>query len=120
LKSLGERCLMEPGDQKQVGVRRLSAQVPRVVLAPLAALTRIISIFSRAMSGLGVGILLYLIKFYQRFISPGLHPSCRFLPSCSEYASESLRKHGVFKGVGRSVWRVARCNPLCQGGVDEP
>lgn len=111
---------MEPGDQKQAGVQRLSAQVLRLLLIPLAALSGAFSAFSRALSGLGVGVLLHLIKFYQRFISPGLRPSCRFMPSCSEYASESLKKYGVFKGVGLSVWRVARCNPLCKGGIDEP
>lgn len=43
---------------------------------------------------------------------------CRFTPSCSEYAQNSLEKHGMTKGIILSVWRIARCNPFCEGGHD--
>jgi uncharacterized protein len=65
-------------------------------------------------------ILLALIAAYQRVVSPMLGPRCRFSPSCSHYAAESLRKYGVIVGVGRAVWRVLRCQPLCRGGYDPP
>jgi len=59
-----------------------------------------------------------MIRVYQRVISPWLGPHCRFQPTCSEYAAESIRKCGVIKGLGLAVWRVLRCNPLCKGGYD--
>lgn len=79
--------------------------------------------FSAALRVVRCGILqllLLLLGIYRRAISPGLRPSCRFLPSCSEYAEESLKKYGVMKGLGRTLWRLARCHPLCRGGYDAP
>ena len=67
-----------------------------------------------------VGLLLLLIKFYQRFISPGLAPRCRFTPSCSAYAAQALGKDGLFKGTAKATWRVLRCNPFGRGGYDPP
>jgi len=62
--------------------------------------------------------LITLIDFYKRAISPYLRPSCRFTPSCSEYAKQAIMKHGAFKGTGLAVYRVLRCNPFCKGGHD--
>jgi uncharacterized protein len=59
-----------------------------------------------------------LIHFYQRWISPLLPPSCRFYPSCSQYAYEAIGKYGLLKGGGMAVWRLVRCNPFCRGGFD--
>lgn len=59
-----------------------------------------------------------LIKLYRRFISPLFPARCRYYPSCSAYALEAYRKHGVFKGTLLSVWRLLRCNPWSRGGVD--
>ncbi|MFT3944058.1 MAG: membrane protein insertion efficiency factor YidD [Ancrocorticia sp.] len=58
------------------------------------------------------------IGWYQRNISPGLPRSCRYSPSCSQYAMEALGTHGVIKGTLLSVWRILRCNPWSKGGVD--
>ncbi len=58
------------------------------------------------------------IKFYQKFISPLLPPSCRFYPSCSNYAVEAIERFGIIKGMILAVWRILRCNPLCKGGFD--
>lgn len=63
-------------------------------------------------------LLLQFIKFYQYFISPNLAPSCRFTPSCSQYASEVIMKHGAIKGTWLSAKRVLRCNPWHPGGYD--
>lgn len=63
-------------------------------------------------------VLLKLIRGYQRFISPGLPPSCRFYPTCSEYAYQAIELHGVLKGGMLAVWRILRCNPFNPGGVD--
>ena len=62
--------------------------------------------------------LLWLIRGYQRMISPMLPPSCRFEPTCSHYAYDAIRKHGVIKGSGLAAWRVLRCNPWGKGGYD--
>ncbi len=59
-----------------------------------------------------------LIRFYQYAISPFLGRSCRFHPSCSEYAVESLQRHGVIKGLWLAVRRVSRCHPWHRGGYD--
>ncbi|RCL47054.1 MAG: membrane protein insertion efficiency factor YidD [Candidatus Thioglobus sp.] len=59
-----------------------------------------------------------LIKFYQRWISPMLAPSCRFYPSCSQYAIEAITQHGVLKGGYLTVRRLLRCHPLHSGGHD--
>ncbi len=58
------------------------------------------------------------IRFYQRFISPLTPASCRFTPTCSQYAIEALRKHGPFKGFALAVWRILRCNPWGGSGYD--
>jgi hypothetical protein len=58
------------------------------------------------------------IRMYRRFISPMLPPSCRYWPSCSEYASQAIQRHGVLKGGLLGVWRIMRCNPWSKGGID--
>jgi putative membrane protein insertion efficiency factor len=67
-----------------------------------------------------VGLMLALIAVYQRLLSPLLGANCRFAPSCSHYAAESLRKHGLLRGLAKSGWRLLRCHPLCRGGYDPP
>ncbi len=59
-----------------------------------------------------------IIRFYQKFISPLFPPSCRFYPSCSEYALEAISKYGFFKGGFKATWRILRCNPFSKGGHD--
>lgn len=63
-------------------------------------------------------ILIVPIRFYQRFVSPLLPPSCRFTPTCSHYAVEALAKHGVFKGGWLAARRIARCHPWGPSGYD--
>lgn len=62
--------------------------------------------------------LLALIRFYQKFISPTLPPSCRFYPSCSHYGYQAIYKYGVLRGGWLAFWRVLRCNPFNPGGFD--
>lgn len=59
-----------------------------------------------------------LIRGYQKFISPLLGDHCRFYPSCSAYAIEALRVHGLLKGSLLAVWRILRCNQFCKFGLD--
>jgi len=65
-----------------------------------------------------VAPLLLLIAFYQRWISPALGPRCRFAPSCSHYAADALRAHGLLRGSWLAVRRVGRCHPWNPGGYD--
>lgn len=64
--------------------------------------------------------LVALIVLYQRVVAPGLRPCCRFTPSCSEYARQALERHGLVRGLAKTLWRLARCHPLCRGGYDPP
>jgi putative membrane protein insertion efficiency factor len=59
-----------------------------------------------------------MIRVYQYAISPMLGARCRFQPSCSEYAIEALRRHGLIKGLWLAVCRVGRCHPWHPGGYD--
>jgi conserved hypothetical protein YidD len=63
-------------------------------------------------------LLIYMIKFYQKFISPLKGPSCRFYPTCSQYALESIKKHGSIKGSYYAIKRVLKCHPFHPGGYD--
>jgi uncharacterized protein len=58
------------------------------------------------------------IRLYQMLISPLLPPSCRFYPSCSEYAVVAIRTHGVLRGSWLALTRLGRCHPFHPGGVD--
>ena len=65
-----------------------------------------------------VMLLVLPIRFYQTSISPLTPPSCRFTPSCSEYARQAIIKHGPFKGLYLAIWRLLRCNPWGGSGYD--
>lgn len=62
--------------------------------------------------------LVILIRGYQRFVSPALPASCRFHPSCSQYALEAVTRYGAFRGGWLAVRRLARCHPFHPGGFD--
>jgi len=63
-------------------------------------------------------LFLRLIRFYQRYISPGLGSNCRFYPPCSQYTYEAIEKYGVVRGGWLGVRRIARCHPFNKGGFD--
>lgn len=63
-------------------------------------------------------ILTGVIRIYQKVISPILPPSCRFQPTCSEYAIQAVNKYGVIKGSFKAAYRILRCNPFNKGGYD--
>ncbi len=63
-------------------------------------------------------VLIQPIEFYQRFITPYTPASCRFTPTCSEYARQALLKHGPIKGLALTIWRILRCNPWGGSGYD--
>ncbi|MBR6321966.1 MAG: membrane protein insertion efficiency factor YidD [Lachnospiraceae bacterium] len=64
-------------------------------------------------------VLLALIRFYQKYISPMKRGgTCKYIPTCSEYARQAIEKHGALKGTVLAVWRLLRCNPFSQGGID--
>ena len=72
----------------------------------------------RWLSALPRRMLLWLIRFYRRSVSPMHRPCCRFIPTCSQYALEAIEKYGAVKGGFLAVRRILRCNPLCKGGYD--
>jgi len=65
-------------------------------------------------------LLIALLRFYKRRLSPLLPPSCRFSPTCSEYAQLALQKHGLWRGSALAIWRLLRCQPFAVGGIDIP
>ena len=70
------------------------------------------------MTSLPAKILIAPIRFYQRFITPYTPASCRYYPTCSAYAVTALRSRGAVVGTGLTVWRLLRCNPWSDGGID--
>ncbi|MBQ8831587.1 MAG: membrane protein insertion efficiency factor YidD [Oscillospiraceae bacterium] len=63
-------------------------------------------------------ILIALVKFYRKHISPSRPPSCRFSPTCSAYALEALEKYGAAKGTWLTLKRLSKCHPFHKGGYD--
>lgn len=63
-------------------------------------------------------LLILLVRLYQMTVARCLPPSCRFQPSCSQYALEALRRHGALKGTLLGLRRILRCNPWTAGGYD--
>ncbi len=63
-------------------------------------------------------LFLWLIRFYRREISPHTPPSCRFSPTCSEYAAEAIEKYGAAKGGWLALRRILKCHPFHHGGYD--
>ena len=64
------------------------------------------------------GVVVAPIRFYRRFISPALPRTCKYHPTCSEYAVEAVRTYGVLRGLVLAAWRLLRCNPWSHGGLD--
>ena len=69
---------------------------------------------------LATRVALGAVTTYQRLVAPLLPPSCRFAPTCSEYARISLVEHGLVRGIGLAAWRLLRCHPFHPGGYDPP
>ena len=66
-----------------------------------------------------VWLVLLPVALYRRVLSPMKRaPTCRFLPTCSEYAVEAVKQRGIVVGGGLALWRIVRCNPLFRGGYD--
>jgi len=65
-------------------------------------------------------LVLKVISFYKKFISPNLGYNCRFYPSCSDYTALTIKKNGLLKGLPKGIWRILRCNPFNKGGIDLP
>ena len=64
------------------------------------------------------GVLLALIRVYRFVLSGSLGGQCKFHPSCSHYAQEAIQVHGAFRGSFMAIWRILRCGPFTDGGVD--
>lgn len=77
----------------------------------MTVLSRIVNVPRYALMG--------LIRLYQLTVSPILGPTCKYYPSCSHYGLEAVKRHGALRGTVLTGWRVLRCNPWSNGGVDE-
>lgn len=85
-----------------------------------SAVLKVLTLTLRFLARLLKSMVLFLIKFYQKFLSPLFPPVCRFKPTCSVYAVQAIEKYGVFKGGFLALWRIIRCNPFSKGGYDPP
>ena len=65
-------------------------------------------------------LLLCAIRFYRKYISPGLPPRCRFIPTCSQYALEAVEKYGALRGGALALRRFLRCHPFYKGDIYDP
>jgi putative membrane protein insertion efficiency factor len=72
-----------------------------------------------ALRGLPAAVLIGMIRVYQAVFSPMTGPTCKYYPSCSQYAIIAIRTHGSLRGTGMALWRILRCNPWSLGGVDD-
>jgi len=63
-------------------------------------------------------LFVFLVRLYQKFISPLKPPTCRFYPTCSAYSVEAFKKHGAIKGLYLTIRRIIKCNPYNKGGFD--
>lgn len=63
-------------------------------------------------------VLIWLISFYRKYLSPLKSTKCPYFPSCSQYGLEAVQKYGAIKGGFLSIWRILRCNPFSKGGYD--
>ena len=68
---------------------------------------------------LPAAVLIGVLRVYQSVISPLTGPTCKYYPSCSQYAIIAIRTHGTLRGTGLALWRILRCNPWSLGGVDD-
>ena len=59
-----------------------------------------------------------MLRLYKRWISPAFPPSCRYVPTCSEYAMEAVARYGALRGAMMAAWRLLRCHPFAKGGYD--
>jgi hypothetical protein len=60
----------------------------------------------------------FMLRVYQRWLSPLFPPACRYVPTCSHYAQEAVTHHGALRGSVLAAWRLLRCHPLARGGYD--
>ena len=90
----------------------------RVRLCILDVFTKLFILIRKEDGILLKRILIALIKFYQKYISPYKGTKCPYVPSCSQYGLEAIEKYGVIKGGFLAAWRILRCNPFSKGGYD--
>ena len=86
---------------------------------PLDRIASRIGSVAQKIAQLPLALLIGALRLYQLVLSPLTGPTCKYYPSCSNYAIVALRTHGALKGLGLALWRVLRCNPWSLGGVDD-
>lgn len=81
--------------------------------------TGILRRLGRELWHLPQNLLIGVIRLWRLLISPLYGPTCKYYPSCSAYGLEAVRRHGAVRGSALTVWRILRCNPWSDGGVDD-
>ena len=99
--------------------QKLVYKIIAVVVA-LAAGAAVLDMFREPPKQITAALLIKGIEGYQKYLSPIIPTKCKFKPTCSQYAKQAIKKYGAFKGGLKSVWRIIRCSPLTDGGVDYP
>lgn len=100
--------IQQPNDEAEKNVR------------PFGIVLTAMKTIGYGLSSVASSILILLVRFYQISFRAILGGHCRFEPSCSEYFIQAVKKHGPMKGAFKGIWRICRCQPLCQGGYDPP
>ncbi len=122
-ESPGQRGGQEQGETPTQGIFQAKQDRPALRVVSVRSkgrgrrggfLRHVPRVVGRAVSAL----LIFLIKLYKHGVSPMFPSSCRFQPSCSEYAVSAINKHGPIRGLGLSAWRLLRCGPWSEGGYD--
>ena len=85
---------------------------------PGAAASRDGSPDARPVRSIPVDVALVLLRVYKLVLSPWFAGSCRFAPSCADYAAQAIDRFGVLKGTWLAARRLSRCHPFCAGGND--
>ncbi|HHD64431.1 MAG TPA: membrane protein insertion efficiency factor YidD [Desulfobulbaceae bacterium] len=73
---------------------------------------------SRGISAFFTHLFIFCVRGYQCCISPFFPPTCRYIPTCSQYAVEAVIRYGPFRGIAMALWRILRCHPFARGGYD--
>jgi len=101
----------------QFGSRGRFLEADRGVVRASAGARGFVQVTARP-RGIGAWLLLFLVRFYQIFLGPFFGGSCKFYPSCSQYALEAIERHGAWRGFVLAMKRLGRCRPFTKGGFD--
>lgn len=98
----------------RLSVQCQKSDAPNSFSTNSAGIFTTVKLFAKTPSHLAI----FIIKIYQKFISPMFPPACRFLPTCSQYSADAIARYGIIKGIYLGIRRLLRCHPFHPGGYD--